>query len=137
MYPIDIVQPMKEELTEHGFRELLTAQDVENMITQSGTSFVVINSVCGCSARGARPGAVAALAKAIKKPKHAYTTFAGYDTQAVQVLREKLKPYPPSSPSMAIFKEGKLVHFLERHHIEGSSAEMIAANLIQAFEEHC
>ena len=137
MYPIEIVQPMKEELTENGFNELLNGQQVEEQLKQQGTTLVMINSVCGCSAGTARPGVLMAVANANKKPDHLTTAFAGYDTEAVQILRKHLMPYPPSSPAIALFKNGELVHFIERHQIEGRSAQMIANNLIGAFEEHC
>ncbi len=128
---------MKEELTENGFRELLSPQDVNEQLKQQGTTLVVINSVCGCSAGTARPGALLAVTHSSKKPDHLTTSFAGFDIDAVQTLRQHLLPYPPSSPAIALFKDGQLVHFIERHMIEGRSAAMIANNLIAAFEEHC
>jgi len=137
MYPIEIVQPMKEELTENGFKELMNGQEVEAQLQQQGTTLVMINSVCGCSAGTARPGVLMAVANAAKKPDHLATSFAGFDTEAVQTLRQHLMPYPPSSPAIALFKNGELVHFIERHQIEGRSAQMIANNLINAFEQHC
>lgn len=137
MYPTEIVQPMKEELTESGFNELLTPDDVEAQLKQKGTTLVVVNSVCGCSAGTARPGVLMAVANASKKPDHLSTSFAGYDIDAVKKLREHLLPYPPSSPAIALFKDGELVHFIERHHIEGRPAQMIAQNLLAAFEEYC
>ncbi|MFZ4058193.1 MAG: BrxA/BrxB family bacilliredoxin [Ferruginibacter sp.] len=137
MYPAEIVVPMKEELTENGFSEMLTAEDVENHLKQSGTTLVVINSVCGCSAGTARPGVLLAVQHSAKKPSNLVTSFAGFDVDAVKQIREYLLPYPPSSPSIALFKDGQLVHFIERHNIEGRSAQMIAQNLIGAFEEHC
>jgi putative YphP/YqiW family bacilliredoxin len=137
MYPEEIVIPMKEELTENGFSELLTAAEVDSQIAKSGTTLVVINSVCGCSAGTARPGVLLAVANTDKKPDFLTTTFAGFDIDAVKKLREHLLPYPPSSPAVALFKDGKLVHFIERHMIEGRSAQMIAQNLIGAFEQHC
>jgi putative YphP/YqiW family bacilliredoxin len=137
MYPEEIVVPMKEELTENGFQELLTAEDVENTLQQEGTSLVFINSVCGCSAGTARPGVLMAVSNTSKKPERLTTSFAGFDVEAVQNIREHLLPYPPSSPSIALFKDGRLVHFIERHHIEGRSAQMIANNLKAAFEEYC
>ena len=137
MYPEEIVVPMKEELTENGFQELLTAQDVEDTLHQEGTSLVFINSVCGCSAGTARPGVLMAVTNSPKKPERLTTSFAGFDVEAVKNIREHLLPYPPSSPSIALFKDGKLVHFIERHHIEGRSAQMIANNLKAAFEEYC
>ncbi|MBA2329386.1 MAG: BrxA/BrxB family bacilliredoxin [Bacteroidota bacterium] len=137
MYPEEIVQPMKEELTEFGFRELLTKTEVEDQLKKEGTTLVMINSVCGCSAGTARPGLLMAVSNTTKKPDYLTTSFAGFDVEAVQTLRQLMMPYPPSSPSIALFKNGELVHFIERHHIEGRSAQMIASNLINAFEEHC
>lgn len=137
MYPAGIVLPMKEELTEEGFAELLSAEDVENQMSQKGSTLVVINSVCGCSAGTARPGVLMAVHNSEKKPDHLTTAFAGFDLDAVKKLREHLLPYPPSSPSIALFKDGQLVHFIERHQIEGRSAQMIAHNLIAAFEQYC
>ena len=137
MYPEEIVIPMKEELTEHGFSELLTAGEVDNQLSKEGTTLVMINSVCGCSAGSARPGVILAVLNSDKKPDHLTTTFAGFDIEAVCKLREHLLPYPPSSPAIALFKNGQLVHFIERHQIEGRPAQMIANNLINAFEQHC
>ncbi|NTS41061.1 BrxA/BrxB family bacilliredoxin [Flavisolibacter sp. BT320] len=137
MYPIQIVQPMKEELTENGFKELLQPEDVDTQLKEKGTTLIMINSVCGCSAGTARPGVLMAVANAEKKPDHLTTTFAGYDVDAVQTLRQHLLPYPPSSPAIALFKDGELVHFIERHMIEGRSAQMIAQNLMAAFNEYC
>lgn len=137
MYPQALVTPMKEELTENGFRELLTPSDVTNQLQEKGTTLVVINSVCGCSAGTARPGVLMAVANSEKKPDHLATSFAGFDLDAVQALRQSLMPYPPSSPSIALFKDGELVHFIERHMIEGRSAQMIAHNLIAAFDHYC
>lgn len=137
MYPEEIVIPMKEELTENGFSELLTADEVEKTLTDKGTTLVVINSVCGCSAGTARPGVLMAVNASEKKPDHLTTSFAGFDVDAVKKIREHLLPYPPSSPSIALFKDGQLVHFVERHMIEGRSAQMIAENLIGAFDQHC
>jgi len=137
MYPAGIVLPMKEELTDEGFAEMLSAEDVENQMSQKGSTLVVINSVCGCSAGTARPGVLMAVHNSEKKPDHLTTAFAGFDLDAVKKLREHLLPYPPSSPSIALFKDGQLVHFIERHQIEGRSAQMIAHNLIAAFEQYC
>jgi putative YphP/YqiW family bacilliredoxin len=137
MYPAEIVTPMKEELTENGFDELLTAQAVDSQLSQKGTTLVMINSVCGCSAGSARPGVLMAVHNTAKKPDHLATSFAGFDIEAVKSLREHLLPYPPSSPAIALFKDGQLVHFIERHQIEGRPAQMIAQNLISAFEEYC
>lgn len=137
MYPEEIVIPMKEELTENGFTELLSAADVEKVLSEKGTTLVMINSVCGCSAGTARPGVVRAVQTGNKKPDHITTSFAGFDVEAVNKVREHLMPYPPSSPAIALFKDGKLVHMIERHMIEGRSAQMIADNLVSAFEMHC
>ena len=137
MYPEEIVIPMKEELTEHGFIELLTANEVEDQLSKKGTTLVMINSVCGCSAGSARPGVILAVLNSDKKPDHLTTSFAGFDIEAVRKLREHLLPYPPSSPAIALFKDGQLVHFIERHMIEGRSAQMIAHNLIAAFDAYC
>jgi len=137
MYPVQIVQPMKEELTENGFQELLNGSEVEEQLKKEGTTLVMINSVCGCSAGTARPGVLMAVANAPKKPDFLTTSFAGFDTEAVQTLRQHLLPYPPSSPAIALFKNGELVHFIERHQIEGRSAQMIAQNLIAAFDAYC
>ena len=137
MYPAEIVLPMKEELTEEGFVELLSAAEVHQQMSQQGSTLVVINSVCGCSAGTARPGVLMAVHNSEKKPDHLTTTFAGFDVDAVKKIREHLLPYPPSSPSIALFKDGELVHFIERHQIEGRSAQMIAHNLIAAFDQYC
>jgi putative YphP/YqiW family bacilliredoxin len=137
MYPAEIVLPMKDEMTEGGFDELLTAEAVDAALTQKGTSLVFINSVCGCAAGSARPGVLMAVGNSTKRPDHLLTSFAGFDTDAVKKIREHLLPYPPSSPAIALFKDGQLVHFVERHNIEGRPAQMIAQNLIGAFEEHC
>ncbi len=137
MYPAEIVQPMKEELTDYGFKELLTPTEVDNQLGKEGTTLVMINSVCGCSAGSARPGVLMAVANANKKPDNLATSFAGFDVDAIKKLREHLLPYPPSSPAIALFKNGQLVHFIERHQIEGRPAQMIAHNLIAAFDEYC
>ncbi|MCX6313752.1 MAG: BrxA/BrxB family bacilliredoxin [Sphingobacteriales bacterium] len=137
MYPAEIVIPMKEELTENGFSELLTPADVEGAISAQGTTLVMINSVCGCSAGTARPGVLMAVGNTAKKPDLITTSFAGFDIDAVKKIREHLMPYPPSSPAIALFKDGKLVHYIERHNIEGRSAQMIAENLIGAFDQYC
>jgi putative YphP/YqiW family bacilliredoxin len=137
MYPAEIVIPMKEELTENGFLELQDKNEVETQLKEQGTTLVMINSVCGCSAGTARPGVLMAIANATKKPDHLTTSFAGFDTEAVQAIRQHLMPYPPSSPAIALFKNGSLVHYIERHQIEGRSAQMIANNLINAFDQYC
>lgn len=137
MYSEEIVLPMKEELTENGFTELLSSSDVEVQLTKEGTTLVMINSVCGCSAGTARPGVLMAVANASHKPDFLTTSFAGFDVEAVKTLRQHLLPYPPSSPSIALFKNGQIVHFIERHQIEGRPAQLIAQNLIGAFEQYC
>ncbi|RZJ73218.1 BrxA/BrxB family bacilliredoxin [Flavobacterium sp.] len=136
MYPEDLVKPMREELVSAGFQELYTADAVESALTQPGTTLVIVNSVCGCAARNARPGAKMSLT-GDKKPDHLVTVFAGMERDAVDAAREKMFPFPPSSPSMALFKDGELVHMLERHHIEGRPAELIADNLKDAYDEYC
>jgi putative YphP/YqiW family bacilliredoxin len=128
---------MKEELTDHGFSELLTPDAVDTQLATEGTTLVMINSVCGCSAGSARPGVLMAVHNAAKKPDTLATSFAGFDVAAVNKLREHLLPYPPSSPAIALFKNGQLVHFIERHQIEGRPAQVIAQNLMAAFEEYC
>ena len=137
MYPEQIVKPMKAELTSHGFQELLSSDDVDNALKQEGTTLLMINSVCGCSAGTARPGVVMAVQNSEKKPTRLTTSFAGFDIDAVKQARQYLLPYPPSSPAIALLKDGKVVHMIERHMIEGRPAQMIAANLIQAFETYC
>ena len=137
MYPAEIVIPMKEELTDNGFKELLNAEDVEKVLAEKGTTLVMINSVCGCSAGTARPGVLLAVNNSAKKPDHITTSFAGFDVEAVNQVRKHLLPYPPSSPAIALFKDGELVHMIERHMIEGRSAQMIADNLLGAFDAHC
>ncbi len=138
MYPEQIVAPMKAELTTQGFSELLTAEDVDNALSQTGTTLLMINSVCGCSAGTARPGVLMAVKNAAKTPDRLTTSFAGFDTDAVKHARNNyLLPYPPSSPAIALLKDGKVVHMIERHNIEGRPAQMIAANLMQAFETYC
>jgi putative YphP/YqiW family bacilliredoxin len=137
MYPADIVTPMKEELTDNGFSELLTPADVNAQLEEKGTTLVMINSVCGCSAGSARPGLLMALANTNKKPDYLKTSFAGFDIDAVNKIREHLAPFPPSSPAIALFKDGKLVHMIERHQIEGRPAQMIAHHLVAAFDQYC
>jgi putative YphP/YqiW family bacilliredoxin len=137
MYPAEIVIPMKEELTENGFNELLSPEAVDAQLAKEGTTLVMINSVCGCSAGTARPGLLSSVAGAGKKPDYLATSFAGFDLDAVKAVREHLKPYPPSSPAIALFKNGQLVHYIERHQIEGRSASMISENLKAAFEAYC
>jgi putative YphP/YqiW family bacilliredoxin len=137
MYPIELTAPMATDLTNFGFKSLTTAEDVVDAMEQKeGTTLLVVNSVCGCAAAMARPGAKLAVQGEIK-PDRLVTVFAGVDQAATAKAREYMLPYPPSSPSIALFKDGKLVHFLERHHIEGRPAEMIAENLKMAFERYC
>ena len=138
MYPEELVAPMRADLTTVGFNEFKSAQEVEEHLEgHQGTTLMVINSVCGCAAGSARPGVKLAVEKASKKPNNLVTVFAGVDKEAVTKAREYTAPYPPSSPSIALFKDGELVHFIERHHIEGRPAEMIANHLIEVFQEYC
>ncbi|ADR20915.1 BrxA/BrxB family bacilliredoxin [Marivirga salinae] len=138
MYPEELVAPMRADLTEVGFEEFKTADQVaEHLKDHKGTSLMVINSVCGCAAGAARPGVKWAVQQSPKKPDNLTTVFAGVDQEAVAKARELTAPYPPSSPSIALFKDGELVHFVERHHIEGRTAEMIGNHLVQVFEEYC
>lgn len=136
MYPADLVMPMKAELTDKGFQDLTSAEQVNDALKQPGTTLVVVNSVCGCAAGAARPGVIYSLT-GDKKPDHLTTVFAGFDTEAVAEARKHFAPFPPSSPCIALFKDGELVHMLERHHIEGNPAGAIAANLQAAYEEFC
>jgi putative YphP/YqiW family bacilliredoxin len=136
MYPASIVLPMKAELVNVGFEDLTTPDAVTSAINSKGTVLVIVNSVCGCAAGAARPAVKLAVSGA-KRPDRITTVFAGFDTEAVAEARKHFAPYPPSSPSIALFKDGKLVHFIERHHIEGRSAQMIADNLKMAFDEFC
>lgn len=138
MYPEALVRPMRAELVEVGFEELKTADAVENHLKEKkGTTLLVINSVCGCAAGTARPGVAMALRSASKKPEHLATVFAGVDQAATAKAREYTLPFPPSSPSIALFKDGELMHFVERHHIEGRPAEVIGQHLVHVFEEYC
>jgi len=137
MYPPELVAPMKEDLTQVGFTELHTPDEVDNILSKKeGTTLVVVNSVCGCAAGAARPGIKMSLS-GNKKPDNLTTVFAGVDGPATERARQYFLPYPPSSPAIGLFKDGKLVHFIERHHIEGRPAEMIAENLKMAYEEYC
>ncbi len=137
MYPAELVAPMKEDLVLAGFTQLQSPDDVDNVLSaKEGTTLVVVNSVCGCAAGAARPGVKLSL-QGGKKPDRLTTVFAGVDGDATSRARQYFLPYPPSSPSIALFKDGKLVHFIERHHIEGRPAQMIAENLKMAFEEYC
>lgn len=136
MYPEYLVTPMREELTKVGFEELKDADAVNKAIKSEGTVFVMVNSVCGCAAANARPAARMASTNE-KHPDRLVTVFAGMEREAVDAARNLMLPYPPSSPSMALFKDGKLVHIIERHQIEGRPAQMIADNLMGAFDEYC
>jgi len=136
MYPTELVKPMREDLSSVGFEELHTAEAVVSAINKEGTTLVVVNSVCGCAAANARPAAKMSLMNN-KNPDHIVTVFAGVDTEAVNAARNLMIPFPPSSPSMALFKDGELVHMIERHHIEGRPAEIIAENLTEAYNEFC
>lgn len=138
MYPEELVAPMRADLTTAGFTEFKTAAEVDGHLKDhQGTTLMVINSVCGCAAGSARPGVKLAVDHSQKKPANLTTVFAGVDREAVEKVREYTLPYPPSSPSIALFKDGELVHFVERHHIEGRTAEMIANHLVSVFEEYC
>tara|TARA_R110002049_G_scaffold61447_3_gene163681 strand:- start:2360 stop:2770 length:411 start_codon:yes stop_codon:yes gene_type:complete len=136
MYPAELVKPMREDLTKVGFEELHTAEAVDAALVKKGTTLVVVNSVCGCAAANARPGARMSLQNT-KRPDNIVTVFAGVDREAVDAARGHMVPFPPSSPCIALFKDGELVHMLERHHIEGRPAELIAENLVDAFNAHC
>ena len=136
MYPPELVKPMREDLTRVGFTELFNAEDVNHTLSKSGTTLVVVNSVCGCAAANARPAAAMSIQND-KKPDQIVTVFAGVDKEAVDAARNHMIPFPPSSPCMALFKDGELVHMLERHHIEGRPADMIADNLKNAYNEVC
>lgn len=137
MYPSEIVLPMKAELTESGFEDLMEPVLVDEALKQPGSTLLVINSVCGCAAGACRPGVLMAVANATKKPDHLATAFAGFDVAAVKKVREYLLPYPPSSPAIALFKDGELVSMVERHQIEGRPPQMIARHLIAEFDRHC
>ncbi len=138
MYPEQLVAPMRNDLTAVGFKEFKTPEEVENHLSNlKGTMLLVINSVCGCAAGAARPGVKWALQHTEKRPDQLATVFAGVDKEAVAKAREFTLPYPPSSPSIALFKDGELVHFVERHHIEGRNAQMIGEHLLEVFEEYC
>ncbi len=136
MYPAELVKPMREDLASAGFEELYTAEAVEEAIKSEGTTLVVVNSVCGCAAANARPAAKLSLHNS-KRPDRLITVFAGVDTEAVDAARDLMVPFPPSSPSMALFRNGELVHMIERHHIEGRPAEIISENLTEAYNEFC
>ena len=136
MYPAELVKPMREDLTSAGFVELKDANEVANNVPKSETAVLIVNSVCGCAAANARPGVKDSL-KNEKKPKKLFTVFAGVDKEATDAARNLMIPFPPSSPCIALFKDGELVHMLERHHIEGRSSEIISENLKQAYNQYC
>jgi len=137
MYPSEIVLPMKAELTDNGFEDLVSAEQVDTTLKSEGTTLVVINSVCGCAAGACRPGVLLAVQHATKKPTNLATAFAGFDSAAVNQVRSHLLPYPPSSPAIALFKDGELVSMIERHQIEGRPAQAIAQHLINEFDKYC
>ena len=136
MYPLEIIKPMKEELTSIGFKDLTKSEDVNNYILNSKSAVLIVNSVCGCAAANARPGVISSISNP-KVPDELLTVFAGVDKEATDAARNLMAPFPPSSPCIAVFKDGELVHMLERHHIEGRSSEIISDNLKQAFNEFC
>lgn len=137
MYPPELVAPMRADLDQVGFKQITSPEEVDQAVNSEGTVLVVLNSVCGCAAGSMRPGVKKAVTTAAKLPAKLTTTFAGVDREAVERARKYMLPYPPSSPSIALFKDGKLMHMIERHHIEGRTADMIADNLKMAFEEYC
>lgn len=137
MYPAEIVLPMKAELTDNGFDEMVSAGEVDQTLAEKGTTLVVINSVCGCAAGSCRPGVLMAVQNAGKRPDRLATSFAGFDIEAVNQVRTHLLPYPPSSPAIALFKDGQLVSMVERHQIEGRPAQVLAQHLISLFDEFC
>ncbi len=136
MYPAELVKPMREDLTSAGFVELTNSDEVNSQVPNSATAVLIVNSVCGCAAANARPGIKSSLIND-KKPGKLFTVFAGVDKEATDAARKLMIPFPPSSPCIAIFKDGDLVHMLERHHIEGRSAEIISENLKQAYNQFC
>ncbi|MGC6479180.1 MAG: BrxA/BrxB family bacilliredoxin [Flavobacteriaceae bacterium] len=136
MYPPELVKPMREELTAVGFSELFSAAEVESTLAKEGTTLVVVNSICGCAAANARPGVRFSLTND-NTPDQLVTVFAGVDVESTNAARDRMLPFPPSSPSIALFKNGELVHMIERHHIEGRPAELIAENLKGAYDTHC
>ncbi|MFM9984720.1 MAG: BrxA/BrxB family bacilliredoxin [Flavobacteriales bacterium] len=137
MYPPELVAPMRADLDQVGFKQITSPEEVDQAVNSEGTVLVVLNSVCGCAAGSMRPGVKKAITTSSKLPAQLTTTFAGVDRDAVERARKYMLPYPPSSPSIALFKDGKLLHMIERHHIEGRTADMIADNLKMAFEEYC
>jgi len=136
MYPAELVKPMREDLTSVGFIELTTSKDVTTHVSKNNTAVLIVNSVCGCAAANARPGIKQSLNND-KKPEQLLTVFAGVDKEATDSARNLMIPFPPSSPCIALFKNGELVHMLERHHIEGRSSEIISKNLKQAYDQYC
>ena len=134
MYPKELTDPMRQELIAAGFQDLTSIEEVDEAINGKGTTLVVVNSVCGCAAGSMRPGVIASL-ESDKKPDRLVTVFAGVEKEATERARKYMLPYPPSSPSIAVFKDGRLEHMIERHHIEGKTPEMIAANLMMVYEE--
>ena len=136
MYPLEIIAPMKEELNSIGFKSLTTSEQVNKSISNSETAVLIVNSVCGCAAANARPGVKQSLNND-KVPSNLLTVFAGVDKEATNAARDLMIPFPPSSPCIAIFKNGELVHMLERHHIEGRSSTIISENLKQAYNDYC
>ncbi|PGH41909.1 MAG: hypothetical protein CRN43_00385 [Candidatus Nephrothrix sp. EaCA] len=137
MYDEAVVSPMREELVQGGFQELKTPQEVDEAMKREGTSLLVVNSICGCAAAGARPGVLWALSNSAHKPNHLITVFAGMEKEAVARAREFTLPYPPSSPAIALFKDGKLVHLIERQDIQGQRAETIGKDVAAALKEYC
>lgn len=138
MYPVELTAPMTKDLTDFGFQSLTTPEDVDQLLSPAtGTALIVVNSVCGCAAANARPGVKLAIHRSEKRPDKLGTVFAGVDREATEKARDYFLPFPPSSPAIALFKDGELVHFLERHQIEGRPASMIADNLMQAFNQYC
>ena len=136
MYPAELVKPMREDLTSVGFIELKNSSDVNTQVPNCETAVLIVNSVCGCAAANARPGLKHSL-KNEKTPAKLFTVFAGVDKEATDAARSLMVPFPPSSPCIAVFKNGELVHMLERHHIEGRTAEIISENLKQAYDQYC
>ena len=136
MYPPEITKPMEEELTSVGFKDLKTTSEVKENVLNSKSALLIVNSVCGCAAANARPGVFYSLQNE-KTPDNLVTVFAGVDTEATKSARDMMVPFPPSSPSIALFKDGELVHMVERHHIEGRPADLIAENLKAAYQDHC
>ncbi|WP_317175438.1 BrxA/BrxB family bacilliredoxin [Pontibacter cellulosilyticus] len=137
MYPEYMVAPIREDLTSSGFEQLMTPEEVEQALKTEGTVLLAVNSVCGCAASKARPALKMAVAAGDRTPTKLVTVFAGMEQDAVAKAREYMLPYPPSSPSIALFKDGELVHMIERYHIEGNELHRIVDNLKGAFEAYC